>query len=75
MEQVPLTLITLNRELLLLFWFTKTLYQPLYLLFTTATSHRGIGLFFNLIHGRSAIHDGIDNIYLKNLVTGTQVSA
>ena len=60
-----------RRELLLRFWRTKTLNQPLYLLSATATSHCGIGLFFNLSHCCSPIYDGIDNIHLKNLITDT----
>jgi len=62
-----------KRELFLLFWRAKTFNQALYLLGATATAHGGKSFFFYLCHGCRTIGDGIDNISLKNLVTGTEI--
>ena len=40
----------------------------LYLLRATATSHCGVGLFFNLFDCCRSIYDGADNISLKNII-------
>ena len=63
----------MGEELLLSFWRAKTLNQTLYLLSATAASHGGKSLFFYLCHGCRAIGDGIDNVSLKNLITGTEI--
>ena len=60
-----------GRSLLLYLWRAKTLNQPLNLISAAAASHCGIGLFFNCSHCCRAIDDGIDNVHLENLITGT----
>ena len=69
-----LLLSTLKRKLFLRIRPAKTFNQPLNLFCATATSHCGIGLFFNFSHRSGPIHDGIDNIHLRNFITDTEVT-
>lgn len=52
---------------------TKALYQAFDLLDTTTTTHRCIGHFFYIFHCCGAIDDGIDDIHLGNVHTGTEI--
>ena len=60
--------------LLLLVIRAETLDQTLNLLLTATASHRRIGLLSDLFHGRRAVDDSIDDIYLEDIITGTQVT-
>ena len=52
----------------------ETLNQTLHLLLTTPASHRRVGLLSDLFHASRPVDDSIDDIYLENIITGTQIT-